>query len=105
MLFFVLRAAIARGNDGLSDIATMTFIALLCGLGFAALLLCALVRLRPPQLVRPSPAAFAALALAGYLVFSVFDFQLTDDEMNRISRLKRPNARLINEPDWVPRWD
>jgi diketogulonate reductase-like aldo/keto reductase len=37
--------------------------------------------------------------------FAVFDFQLTDDEMDRISRLKRPNSRLINEPDWVPRWD
>jgi diketogulonate reductase-like aldo/keto reductase len=36
---------------------------------------------------------------------SVFDFQLTDDEMDRITRLKRPNSRLINEPDWVPRWD
>jgi diketogulonate reductase-like aldo/keto reductase len=36
---------------------------------------------------------------------AVFDFQLTDDEMDRISRLKRPNSRLINEPDWVPRWD
>ena len=36
---------------------------------------------------------------------AVFDFQLTDDEMERISRLKRPKSRLINEPDWVPRWD
>ncbi len=36
---------------------------------------------------------------------SVFDFQLTGDEMDRISRLKRPISRLINEPAWVPRWD
>jgi len=33
------------------------------------------------------------------------DFQLTEDEMDRISRLKRPNSRLINEPGWVPHWD
>ena len=36
---------------------------------------------------------------------AVFDFQLTEDEMDRICRLKRPNSRLINEPGWVPRWD
>jgi 2,5-diketo-D-gluconate reductase B len=36
---------------------------------------------------------------------SVFDFQLTDAEMDRISRLTHPNSRLINEPDWVPHWD
>jgi 2,5-diketo-D-gluconate reductase B len=36
---------------------------------------------------------------------AIFDFQLTDDEMDRISRLKRPNSRIINEPGWVPRWD
>ena len=37
--------------------------------------------------------------------FSVFDFQLTDKEMDRISHLTRPHSRLINEPDWVPAWD
>jgi 2,5-diketo-D-gluconate reductase B len=37
--------------------------------------------------------------------FSVFDFQLTDKEMDRMSHLTRPHSRLINEPDWVPAWD
>jgi diketogulonate reductase-like aldo/keto reductase len=35
----------------------------------------------------------------------VFDFQLTALEMQRISRLKHPSSRLINEPGWVPLWD
>lgn len=35
----------------------------------------------------------------------VFDFELTAAEMDKISRLKRPNSRIINEPDWVPHWD
>jgi diketogulonate reductase-like aldo/keto reductase len=35
----------------------------------------------------------------------IFDFQLTAAEMDRVSRLKRPNSRLINEPAWVPVWD
>lgn len=37
--------------------------------------------------------------------FAVLDFQLTDDEMSQISRMTTPNSRLINEPQWVPRWD
>jgi 2,5-diketo-D-gluconate reductase B len=36
---------------------------------------------------------------------AVFDFQLTDEEMGLISRMTTPNSRLINEPQWVPRWD
>jgi len=36
---------------------------------------------------------------------AVFDFELTAAEMDQISRLKRPSSRLINEPDWVSRWD
>ena len=56
---------------------------------------------------QPGIAAIPRTSNPGRLVenFAVFDFQLTDDEMDRISRLKRPNSRLINEPDWVPRWD
>ena len=37
--------------------------------------------------------------------FDVFDFQLTDQEMGLISHMTTPNARLINEPQWVPLWD
>jgi diketogulonate reductase-like aldo/keto reductase len=36
---------------------------------------------------------------------AVFDFALTDAEMAAMSRLTRPNSRLINEPAWVPSWD
>jgi 2,5-diketo-D-gluconate reductase B len=36
---------------------------------------------------------------------AVFDFQLTAAEMDRISLLGRPGPHLVNEPDWVPRWD
>lgn len=35
----------------------------------------------------------------------VFDFRLTDAEMDQISRMTVPNSRLINEPAWVPHWD
>jgi len=35
----------------------------------------------------------------------VFDFRLTDAEMDQISHMSVPNSRLINEPLWVPRWD
>jgi diketogulonate reductase-like aldo/keto reductase len=34
----------------------------------------------------------------------VFGFELTQDDMARISALARPNGRLIN-PGWSPRWD
>jgi diketogulonate reductase-like aldo/keto reductase len=36
---------------------------------------------------------------------AVFDFELTEEEMNRISHMTAPNSRLVNEPQWVPRWD
>jgi 2,5-diketo-D-gluconate reductase B len=36
---------------------------------------------------------------------SVFDFRLSDIEMSEIRRLVRPNSRLVNEPQWVPKWD
>jgi 2,5-diketo-D-gluconate reductase B len=36
---------------------------------------------------------------------SVFDFQLTSDEMREIGAMVRPNSRLVNEPQWVPAWD
>lgn len=35
----------------------------------------------------------------------VFDFELTSVEMDQISKMSVPNSRLINEPQWVPRWD
>ena len=35
----------------------------------------------------------------------VFDFRLTDAEMDQISRMTAPNSRLIDEPLWVPHWD
>jgi 2,5-diketo-D-gluconate reductase B len=35
----------------------------------------------------------------------VFDFRLTEAEMDQISRMTVPNSRLINEPLWVPHWD
>lgn len=34
----------------------------------------------------------------------VADFELTDDEMARISSLARPDGRLI-DPEWAPKWD
>jgi 2,5-diketo-D-gluconate reductase B len=36
---------------------------------------------------------------------AVFDFSLSSDEMQTMSNMTRPNARLINEPAWVPVWD
>lgn len=36
---------------------------------------------------------------------SVFDFELTDDEMTRMGALTTPGSRLVNEPQWVPHWD
>jgi 2,5-diketo-D-gluconate reductase B len=36
---------------------------------------------------------------------AVFDFQLTENEMDQMNRLRRPGARIINEPDWVAKWD
>jgi diketogulonate reductase-like aldo/keto reductase len=35
----------------------------------------------------------------------VFDFELTGDEMRRISALKRPNARIANPKGRAPAWD
>ena len=38
--------------------------------------------------------------------FNVFDFELTDEEMARISALKRPDGRVANPPGRVPGgWD
>lgn len=36
---------------------------------------------------------------------AVFDFELSSDDMQAMSRMTRPNSRLINEPAWVPVWD
>jgi 2,5-diketo-D-gluconate reductase B len=35
----------------------------------------------------------------------VFDFELTADEMNRISALKRPDGRIANPKGRAPKWD
>ncbi|MBO6717910.1 MAG: aldo/keto reductase [Rhizobiaceae bacterium] len=37
--------------------------------------------------------------------FGVFDFALGEEEMARMSALTRPDARIIDEPQWVPEWD
>jgi 2,5-diketo-D-gluconate reductase B len=36
---------------------------------------------------------------------AVFDFALSTDEMQAMSNMTRPNARLISEPAWVSEWD
>ncbi|MDX1655571.1 MAG: aldo/keto reductase, partial [Candidatus Competibacteraceae bacterium] len=36
--------------------------------------------------------------------FEIFDFELSDEQMGRISALARPDGRLI-DPSWAPRWD
>ena len=36
---------------------------------------------------------------------SVFDFVLSTEEMEQMSDLTRPGAKLINQPGWVPVWD
>lgn len=35
----------------------------------------------------------------------VFDFALSDGEMQRMSSLTRPRSRLIDHPEWVAEWD
>ena len=35
---------------------------------------------------------------------SIFDFELSDDEMKRISALAHPNGRVVNPPH-APQWD
>jgi len=35
---------------------------------------------------------------------NIYDFTLSDEEMNAIFALARPDGRLIN-PDWAPQWD
>jgi diketogulonate reductase-like aldo/keto reductase len=35
----------------------------------------------------------------------VFDFSLTDEEMRRISALRKKNIRIADPPERAPRWD
>ena len=35
----------------------------------------------------------------------VFDFALSEDEMNRITALKRPDGRIANPAGRAPAWD
>jgi diketogulonate reductase-like aldo/keto reductase len=37
--------------------------------------------------------------------FAVFDFELDDSDMAAMSALTRPGSRLVDEPQWVGRWD
>jgi len=37
--------------------------------------------------------------------FDVFDFELRDDDMTAISKLARPNGRLVSPPGLAPAWD
>jgi diketogulonate reductase-like aldo/keto reductase len=36
---------------------------------------------------------------------AVFDFDLSEAEMARMSALARPGSRLVSEPQWVSQWD
>ncbi len=55
------------------------------------------------QNVAAIPRSSNAGRIAGNL--NVFDFTLTDDEMQRIAALKRPNGRIANPASRVPPWD
>src|SRR5262249_61627534 len=55
------------------------------------------------EIVAPIPRSSNTTRLAENL--AVFDFSLTDDEMARITALKRPNGRIANPVDRVPPWD
>jgi diketogulonate reductase-like aldo/keto reductase len=35
----------------------------------------------------------------------VFDFSLTDEEMRRISALRKKNIRIADPPERAPKWD
>jgi len=37
--------------------------------------------------------------------FEVFDFELSDEDMRAISKLARPNGRLVSPPGLAPVWD
>lgn len=37
--------------------------------------------------------------------FSIFDFELTDEEMSSIAKLARPDGRLVSPPGLAPDWD
>jgi len=55
------------------------------------------------QNVAAIPRSSNAGRIAGNL--DVFDFTLTDDEMQRIAALKRPDGRIANPVSRVPPWD
>jgi diketogulonate reductase-like aldo/keto reductase len=55
------------------------------------------------EIVAPIPRSSNPTRIAENL--AVFDFSLSDDEMGRISALKRPNGRIANPVDRVPPWD
>jgi diketogulonate reductase-like aldo/keto reductase len=55
------------------------------------------------EIVAPIPRSSNPTRIAENL--AVFDFSLSDDEIARISALKRPNGRIANPVDRVPPWD
>src|SRR5262249_23204454 len=55
------------------------------------------------EIVAPIPRSSNPTRIAENL--AVFDFSLSDEEMARISALKRPNGRIANPVDRVPPWD
>jgi 2,5-diketo-D-gluconate reductase B len=54
-------------------------------------------------IVAPIPRSSNPARLAENI--AVFDFSLSDEEMNRIDALKRPNGRIANPVGRVPPWD
>ena len=56
---------------------------------------------------QPDVVAIPKTARADRLAenLDVFDFALSEAEMERMNALKRPGSRNINEPQWVPEWD
>jgi 2,5-diketo-D-gluconate reductase B len=51
----------------------------------------------------PIPRSSNAKRMAENL--NVFDFALTDEEMERIAALKRPDGRIANPAGRAPAWD
>jgi 2,5-diketo-D-gluconate reductase B len=55
------------------------------------------------EIVAPIPRSSNPVRMAENI--DVFDFSLSDEEVNRISALKRPDGRIANPVGRVPPWD
>ena len=55
------------------------------------------------EIIAPIPRSSNPQRIAENL--AVFDFELSDDDMRRISALKRPNSRIANPAGRAPAWD